>query len=1071
VTTGFDRDVTALATRIADLGEGEKASVYRMSWWSDRMLGWAMSHPSFKTQLFRFVDVFPATHSDDEVLRHVREYFEGPDLPKVLDLGVGLADHLPGGGSITAGVARRNITRMAEQFIVGATPEEAVARLHQLWRQGSGFVVDLLGEKTVTAAEADHYAARVSELVNVLVRRSAGWAPDDHLERDDLGPLPRVQVSIKPTALAVHYAPLTRADGLASARSRLLPLLAECARLGVFVWFDMEHFDAKDLTLQLFRDLLDDPSLVASAGSLPELQAGCVIQAYARDSRDDLADLCAWSTARVRAGRPPIGIRLVKGAYWDAETIEAAAAGWPSPLFEDKAQTDANYERLSTMLLSQHGTVRAAFASHNLRSLAHAVVKARSLGIPDTAYEVQMLYGMAEPIQAAIRRLGLRLRVYAPVGELVSGMAYLVRRLLENTSNESFVRHRFAEERSVSELVAAPAVSPASLPGVPSPVRRPATDPAAPGEYRPEPVAEWRRARVRAEMGAAVSALGASLAGRDRDGRAARGAPAGDGNGGRGQDGGGPIDVPGLIGGRPVRTSGQIVSPDPARPSVSVAVSAACGEAEADEAVARCLEAWGGWRRTPVAERSAVLFRAAEWMRARRFDLAALEVYEAAKPWAEADADVCEAIDFCEYYGRQMRILDSGGAPFADGAGAGGNGSGDGSSMAGRSAAGASAAGASAGNGSRRVQSPPGELNSLVYQPKGVAAVIAPWNFPLAIATGMVTAALVTGNAVCFKPAEQTPAIAGRLVEALTAGGLPPGVLSFLPGPGETVGARLVAHPDIALIAFTGSKAVGLQINETASRVVPGQRHMKRVIAEMGGKNPLIVDTDADLDQAVPVILASAFGFSGQKCSALSRLIVVGGIYDELVSRLVGAAQVLRIGHPEEMGTDVGPLIDADAQTKVAGYLPVAHHEGTVVLERQDVPDQGWFVGPTIVADVARKGRLATEEIFGPILSVFPAADLDEALDLANDTDYALTAGILSRSPATIRRASAELRAGNVYVNRVITGAVVGRQPFGGIGLSGVGSKAGGPDYLLQFLDPRAVSENTLRQGFAAVAE
>ena len=1037
-SSGLDTDVTALATRIAELGDGEKASVYRMSWWSDRMLGWAMSHPSFKTQLFRFVDVFPATHSDAEVLRHVREYFDGPDVPRALDLGVGLADHMPLGGSVTAGVARRNIRRMAEQFIVGATPDEAVARLHQLWRQGNGFVVDLLGEKTVTDAEADRYAQRVSGLVRVLVRDSAGWAPDDHLERDDLGVLPRVQVSIKPTALATHYGPLTRTDGLASARLRLLPLLAECASAGVFVWFDMEHYDAKDLTLQLFRELMDDPALAG-------LQAGCVIQAYTRDSRDDLADLCAWSSARVRAGATPVGVRLVKGAYWDAETIQAAAAGWPSPLFGEKAQTDANYERLTALLHANHGSVRAAFASHNLRSLAHAVVLGRSLGIPDSGYEVQMLYGMAEPMQAAIRRLGLRLRVYGPVGELVPGMAYLVRRLLENTSNESFVRHRFAEGRAVSELVAPPAVSVSSLPGVPVVARRAATSAAAPGDYQPEPLAEWRRSAARADMASAVAALVASLpprlpalglapdpawpepargsesdpTPRPRPAILAAAAPP-------------PVQVPAVIGGRTVTTTDQIESVDPARTSVVVARSASCGEAEADEAVAACLTAWPRWRRTPVAERAAVLFRAAEWMRARRFDLAALEVFEAGKPWAEADGDVCEAIDFCEYYGRQMLAIDAG--VFG-------------------------------------VQSPPGEQNSLRFQPRGVVAVIAPWNFPLAIATGMVSAALVAGNAVCFKPAEQTPAIAARLVEALEAGGLPPGVLAFLPGPGEEVGARLVAHPDVAVIAFTGSRAVGLAINETAARVLPGQRHVKRVIAEMGGKNPMIVDSDADLDQAVPIVLGSAFGFSGQKCSALSRLIVVGDIYDELVSRLVGAAALLRIGHPAAMGTDIGPLIDAEAQAKVASYLPVARDEGTVVLQRRDLPDEGWFAGPTIVADVKPGGRLATEEIFGPVLAVFATRDLDEALALANDTDYALTAGILSRSPASIRRASAELRAGNVYVNRGTTGAVVGRQPFGGLGLSGVGSKAGGPDYLLSFLEPRVVSENTLRQGFAATSE
>jgi len=995
MATALDREVTDLATRIAKLGTGEQAHVYRISWWSDRMLGFAMSHPSFKTQLFRFVDVFPATQDDDDVVRHLREYFEGADVPRVLDLGVGLADRVPFGAPMTASVARRNIRRMAEQFIVGTGPQDAVAGLERLWRQGSGFIVDLLGEKTVTDAEADRYASRVVELVTALLNGTAVWPPDDHLERDDIGPLPRVAVSIKPTALATHYSQLTREDGLASAKARLRPILKLCASQGAFVWFDMEHFAVKDLTISLFRDLLDEPEVAG-------IDAGCVIQAYARDSFEDLTDLVAWSAGRVRAGRLPIGIRLVKGAYWDAETIEAEAVGWPSPVYAEKAQTDANYERCARLLHDNHGSVRAAFGSHNLRSLAHAITYARSLGIPDSGYELQMLYGMAEPIQAAIRRLGLRLRVYAPVGELVPGMAYLVRRLLENTSNESFVRQRFAEGRALDQLVMAPPVT-GEVPGPPALARRPPTDVSSPGPYSPDPIAEWRRAPARAAMAAAVAAADPATAG--------------------------VISVPAVIGGRRLQTAGTIPSVDPARPSVTVATSAACGAGEADAAVRACRAAWPRWLATPVRERAGVLFRAAEWMRNRRYELAALEVFEAGKPWAEADADVCEAIDFCEYYGREMIRLDAGGP----------------------------------------VQSPPGEANRMRYESRGVAAVIAPWNFPLAIPTGMTTAALVAGNAVCLKPAEQTPAIAYRLVQALEAGGLPQGVLSFLPGLGEDVGARLVEHPDVAVIAFTGSKAVGLSIYERAARVSPGQRQIKRVIAEMGGKNPIIVDTDADLDQAVPAIVTSAFGFSGQKCSALSRLTVVGDTYQPLIERLVGATSILRIGHPRAMGTEIAPLIDADAFAKVSDYVKLAREEGTVVLQRDDVPGEGWFVGPTIVTDLAPSARLAREEIFGPVLSVLRAADLDEALAIANDTDYALTAGVLSRSPATIRRASEQLRAGNIYINRSITGAVVGRQPFGGFGMSGVGSKAGGPDYLLQFVEPRVIAENTMRQGFAPI--
>ena len=986
MATPLDAEVTRLARRIAALGSDDGARVYHLSWWSDRMLDWAMAHPSFKTQLFRFVDVFPATTDDADVLRHLREYFEDTDAPRLLDLGMGVADHVPGGGAVSASVARRNITRLARQFIVGTTPADAVEGLHQLWRQGSAFTVDLLGEKTVTEGEADRYAARVEELLTALLAATVGWAPDDLLEYDDLGRLPRVNISVKPTALASLYAPLTREDGIAQAKDRLRPLLARAARQGATVYLDMEHYDVKDLTLELFRELLEEPDLV-------EVDAGIVIQAYLKDARDDLADLIAWSAQR----RRPITVRLVKGAYWDSETIEAQAAGWPVPVFERKEETDANFERCTRLLHDHHGAVRAAFGTHNLRSLAYAVAYARSRGIADSAYEVQMLYGMAEPIQAAVRRLGLRLRLYAPVGELVPGMAYLVRRLLENTSNESWVRHRFAEGRDLDELLDAPPVD--RLPDRPAAARRPATDPDAPVPYEPEPVAEWRRADVRAAFSVAVDRAAEQLG----------------------------LDVPAVIAGERVRTAGTIASVDPARPDVLVATSASCGVAEADAAVAAAADAWPAWRRTPAADRAAVLFRAAEWMRARRERLAALEVYEAGKPWREADADVCEAIDFCEYYGREMLRLDAGGA----------------------------------------VQSPPGEANSLRYQGKGVGVVIAPWNFPLAIPTGMVTAALVAGNAVVLKPAEQTPAIAAQLVEALRAGGVPDGVLAFLPGVGELVGARLVEHPDVAFVTFTGSKAVGLAINEAAARAVPGQRQVKRVVAEMGSKNALVVDADADLDQAVPAIVHSAFGYSGQKCSAASRLVLVDDVYDATLERLVGATVQLRIGHPAEMGTAMGPLIDADAHRRVRQYVSDAPVEGEVVLARDDVPERGWFVGPAIVAGVAATSPLATEEIFGPVLTVFRADDLEHALALANDTDYALTAGIFSRSPSHIRRAADELRAGNVYVNRGITGAVVGRQPFGGYGLSGVGSKAGGPDYLLQFLDPRLVTENLLRQGFA----
>ena len=983
-----DADVTALARRIAELGAGQRSKVFRMSWWSERMLDWAMARPGFKTQLFRFVDVFPALDGNEDVARHLAEYFDGVAVPKILVFGVEAADRVPFGKAIETRVARRNITRMAEQFIVGQDAAEAVDGLERLWRNGSAFTCDLLGEKTLLEAEADRYADRVRELIVTLSDAAQHWAPDDHLERDDLGPVSRVNVSIKPTALATHYEPLSGEVGLAQAKARIRPLLRLARERGAFINFDMEHADVKDLTIQLFTELVSEPEFA-------DQEAGIVVQAYLRDSYEDLASLIKLS-----AGRPtPMTIRLVKGAYWDTETVKAKAEGWPVPVYERKAETDANYERCVHLLHGHHGEVRAAFGSHNLRSLAYAISEARARGIPDTGYEIQMLYGMAEPMHAAIRRLGLRLRVYAPVGELVPGMAYLVRRLLENTSNESFVRHRFAEGRDLDELVARPRAG--ELPGPPHAVVREATNPDNPREYLPEPVREWRRSPVRQRFANAVAA--------------AERAPT--------------IDVPAVIAGERVHTSQTIDSVDPASTSRVVARSAASTAADADTAVRAAIARADEWRTTSARDRAAVLFRAADWMRQRRDELAALEVFEAGKPWDQADADVCEAIDFCEYYGREVLRLAAASADL--------------------------------------VQSPPGERNRLTYQGKGVAVVIAPWNFPLAIPCGMTVAALVAGNPTILKPAEQTPAIALRLVEAFEAAGLPPGVLQLLPGYGEDVGVRLVEHPDVAVIAFTGSKAVGLAINESAARPQPGQRHVKRVIAEMGGKNALIVDADADPDQAIPAVVASAFSFAGQKCSAASRVIIVDRIYDALMERLIGATREVIVGHPSAMEVQVGPVIDADSHKRLTDAIARARDDARVLVHRDDVPTDGWFIGPTIVEVDDPSTAVARDELFGPVLAVLRARDLEHAIALANDTDYALTAGIFSRSPANIARASAALRAGNVYVNRAITGAVVGRQPFGGFGLSGVGSKAGGPDYLLQFMDPKVVTENTVRQGFA----
>ncbi|MBZ4660788.1 MAG: delta-pyrroline-5-carboxylate dehydrogenase / L-proline dehydrogenase, partial [Desulfacinum sp.] len=395
--------------------------------------------------------------------------------------------------------------------------------------------------------------------------------------------------------------------------------------------------------------------------------------------------------------------------------------------------------------------------------------------------------------------------------------------------------------------------------------------------------------------------------------------------------------------------------------------------------------------------------------------------------WKEADADVCEAIDFLEYYGREMIRL---GTP-------------------------------------RRMGHVPGEVSHLFYEPRGVAAVVAPWNFPFAISVGMTSAALVTGNTVVYKPASQSPVIGYWVYRIFEEAKLPKGVLNFLPGPGGKVGDLLVTHPDVAMIAFTGSKEVGLRIIEKAAKTPPDAQFVKNVVAEMGGKNAIIIDADADLDEAVVQVLHSAFGYQGQKCSACSRLIVLEENYDKLLERLRAAAESLELGPVENPKNVMGAVIDARAREKILEYIEIGKREGKVLVERPVEGENGHFVPLAIFTDIRPEHRLAQEEIFGPVLSVLKVRDFDEALEVANGTQYALTGAVFSRSPENIEKARRRFRVGNLYINRGSTGAIVERHPFGGFKMSGVGSKAGGPDYLLQFMVPRNVAENTMRRGFA----
>jgi RHH-type proline utilization regulon transcriptional repressor/proline dehydrogenase/delta 1-pyrroline-5-carboxylate dehydrogenase len=481
--------------------------------------------------------------------------------------------------------------------------------------------------------------------------------------------------------------------------------------------------------------------------------------------------------------------------------------------------------------------------------------------------------------------------------------------------------------------------------------------------------------------------------------------------------------VPVIIGGEQ-SAGGQFQSTDPGEPERVVATVVRAGSDHVEAALISAQEGFRAWRTAGATTRAQALIGAAAWLREHRLELAALEVRECAKPWREADADVCEAIDFLEYYARGAIELESG----------------------------------------RPLLQLPGERNELRYVPRGVVAVISPWNFPLAIPCGMTAAALATGNAVVFKPAEQSPACGMRLVQALLAGGVPAQAISLLPGMGD-VGASLVRHREVQTVAFTGSLAVGLEIVRAAAETPAGQLHIKRVVAELGGKNCMIVDADADLDEAVPAIVSSAFAYAGQKCSAAARVLVHQAVADQLIERIAGAVEVLSVGQASDLATDVPPLIEREARERVLRYEELAAAEGRVAARGKPGPGHGWFCPPTVVADLPPASPVVREEVFGPLLTIDRICDVEHACDLVDELPFALTGGLFARDPATVRYVRERTPVGNLYINRGITGALVGRQPFGGNRLSGTGAKAGGPDYLLYFVEPRAVSENTMRHG------
>jgi RHH-type proline utilization regulon transcriptional repressor/proline dehydrogenase/delta 1-pyrroline-5-carboxylate dehydrogenase len=862
---------------------------------------------------------------------------------------------------------RQAMRLLGSHFVLGQTIEEALERAGQ--HQGNRYSFDMLGEGARTAADAarylDAYAAAIAAI---------GAAAGDNALPDRPG------ISVKLSALHPRFEAISHARVLAELTPKLLELARKARDHDLNFTVDAEEADRLELTLDVIAVVLSDPSLRGWEGF------GLAVQAYQKRA----AAVIDWLAGAAQALRRRLMVRLVKGAYWDSEVKRAQERGLPDyPVFTRKAMTDLSYLHCTRKLLAARQWLFPQFATHNALTVASVIEDAGGV----EGYEFQRLHGMGEVLYETLtdELPGAAVRVYAPVGGHRDLLAYLVRRLLENGANSSFVAVAADASVPVETILRRPQswigdASHARHPKIPLPR---------------DLYGSARRNSAGVEFGdrASFAAFVAEVRGADAPAEAA----------------------PVIAGATRAGIERLVCSP--------IDGSVVGHAHEGDEALARAAmaatkAAFPSWQAKPVGERAAALERASDLLEKARGRLIALMQSEGGKTLDDALAEHREAVDFCRYYAVEAR----------------------------RTLA------------AEPLPGPTGESNELRCRGRGVFICISPWNFPLSIFLGQVAAALVAGNAVVAKPAEQTPLIAAECVRILHAAGIPPGALALLPGDGK-IGAALVADARVAGVAFTGSTEVARAINRAlAAKDVP----IVPLIAETGGINAMIVDATALPEQVADDVVASAFRSAGQRCSALRLLCVQDDVADRIIEMIAGAARQLQLGDPREPSTHVGPVIDAEAKERLDRWIADMHRAGRVRFrwdESRAIPSAGTYVPPTIIA--LDRARDLKEEVFGPILHVvrWQADALDALIEDIAANGYALTLGVHSRIDTTVEEIAARLPHGNVYVNRNMIGAVVGTQPFGGTGLSGTGPKAGGPNYLRRFVTEQVVTINTAAAG------
>ena len=912
----------------------------------DRLLLALSRDEELQRRLLGVVDVLSGLWFDGSGRRTqqlLHEYLghEFPASPALVRTALRLATWGSWPSPLVARASRIGAGFMAGRFIVKPSRRAIDRVLRSLDGMGRYPSFDLLGEQVLSEHEADGYARRYLGLVRRLAPRAAGLPTPSGVRR--------LQVSLKLSSLTADFNAADPERTLRRVGPRLEQIAMAAREAGVAVTVDAEQYEYRDLGWWIFQAVFGSSSWRDWDG------AGLVIQAYLADALDHTREVTAF--ARQRA---PFQVRLVKGAYWDYEGILAQQRSWPCPVFQQKDATDLCFETVTRELIAAAPAVNLAVASHNLRSHAFAEAVREGAGLPVGAIEHQTLYRTAEGTSRALTLMGWPCRDYVPLGELLPAMAYLARRILENSSQSGFLLHARLGESEESLLRA------------PQPLEAPTTaTPATSDEHTfvNHPPPRLFRAEDRERFAAAY---GDVLRASDQVWRLDLGSPAG----------------------------AVVDSTDPADGSRGGRVEFAT-VAHAQEAIRRARTGLAVWRWTDVTERARILLDAADRMAAERDRLAAWVVREGGKAAAEAYGDVDEAIDFIRFYALQAERLPGAG-----------------------------------------------------FHPRGIVAVIPPWNFPLAIPCGMVSAALATGNAVILKPAEETPIVARHLVDLLHGAGVPREALVWLPGEGESVGRALVESPDVGMVAFTGSRAVGEWIFRTCAATLTSDGRPKTALTETGGKNPVIVCADGDLDEAIKGVLRSAFAQANQKCSAASRVFVERPVLKLFLDRLREGAASLQVGPGVDFGTFIPPVISSAAADRIRAAAEVARREGTVVLDAM-TGIEGTALGPLIVLvdpAAAATAHTTQEEIFGPILAMIPFDTIEEALHSANNVAYGLTAGVYTRSHTTMELVIDGLEAGNVYVNRETVAARVGIEPFGGRKLSGTGPKAGSDEYAWAFV-------------------